>query len=89
MSLHIWCRQDPRKASSCAIIMVELSLEQSCHRQKKSYVYACRVASVMSNSLQPCGLWPARLLSHGGFPGKNTGAYWPILVAIPFSDQIR
>ena len=38
------------------------SLGQSCHRQKKSCVYACRVASVVSNSLPPCGLWPARLL---------------------------
>ena len=35
-----------------------------------------------SHSLQPCRLWPARLLCHGGSPGKNTGAYWPILVAI-------
>ena len=32
------------------------SLGQSCHRQKKSYIYACRVTSVMSDSLQPCGL---------------------------------
>ena len=29
-------------------------------------------------------LWPARLLCQGGSPGKNTGVYWPILVAIPF-----
>ena len=29
-------------------------------------------------------LWPASLLCQGGSPGKNTGAYWPILVAIPF-----
>ena len=28
--------------------------------------------SVVSNSLQPCGLWPARLLCLGDFPGKNT-----------------
>ena len=26
-----------------------------------------------SNSLQPCGLWPARLLSPWDFPGKNAG----------------
>ena len=36
-------------------------------------------------SLQPCRLQPARLLcQRGGSPGKNTGVYWPILVAIPF-----
>ena len=63
----------------------QLSLGQSCHRQKMSCVYARRVASVVANSLQPCRLWPARLLcQRRGSPGKNTGAYWPILVAIPF-----
>ena len=29
--------------------------------------------SVMSGSLQPCGLKPARLLGPWNFPGKNTG----------------
>ena len=29
--------------------------------------------SVMSDSLQPCGLKPARLLGPWNFPGKNTG----------------
>ena len=29
--------------------------------------------SVVSNSLQPHGLWPARLLCPWNFPGKNTG----------------
>ena len=29
--------------------------------------------SVMSYSLQPHGLWPARLLSPWDSPGKNTG----------------
>ena len=27
----------------------------------------------MSDSLQPCELWPARLLCPWNFPGKNTG----------------
>ena len=31
------------------------------------------VASVVSDSLQPYGLWPARLLCSWNFPGKNTG----------------
>ena len=34
----------------------QLSLGQSCHRQKKSCIYALRVASVVSNSLGPCRL---------------------------------
>ena len=42
----------------------------------------CRVTSVLSRSLRPCGLW---LLCQGGAsPGKNIGAFWPILVAMPF-----
>ena len=36
-------------------------------------VRACSVASVMSNSLQPCGLKPTRLLCPWDSPGKNTG----------------
>ena len=39
----------------------QLSLGQSCQRQKKSCVYVHRVASGMSNSLRPCRLWPASL----------------------------
>ena len=67
----------------------QLSLGQSCHRQKKSYIYARRVASVVSSSLRPCRLWPARLLcQRGDSPGKNTGASWPILVAIVFQSTI-
>ena len=65
-------------------LQAQLSLGQSCHRQKKSCVHVRRVALVVSDSLQPCGLWPARLCQGGGSPGKNIGAYWPILVAIPF-----
>ena len=62
----------------------QLSRRQSCHRKKKSCLYVLRVTSVMSNSLRPCRLWPARLLSQGASPGKNTGVYRPILVAILF-----
>ena len=41
------------------------SLGQSCHRQEKACVCAHRVASAVSGSLQPCRLWPARLLCQG------------------------
>ena len=40
---------------------------------KKEYV--CVSHSIVSNSLQPRGLQPARLLHSWDFPGKNTGVY--------------
>ena len=52
--------------------------------QKYSDIYASEVASVVSNSLQPCEQWTARLLCQESSPGKNTGVYRPKLVAIPF-----
>ena len=33
----------------------------------------CVSRSVLSNSLQSCGLWPIRLLCSWDFPGKNSG----------------
>ena len=88
MSLHTWCRQDPRKTSSCSTFILNSHWGRASTGKKKSYGYACRVTSVMSHSLRPCRLWPARLLcQRGGSPGKNTGVYCPVLVAIPFSLQ--
>ena len=74
------------QARQLCYVHAQLSLGQSCHRQKKSCAYEHRVALVVSDSLRPCGLWPARLLCQGwrASPGTNTGVYWPILVAIPF-----
>ena len=54
-------------------LLTQLSLGQSCHRQNKSRIYARRVASLLSDSLQPCRLWPARLLCQIWVSqGKNT-----------------
>ena len=76
--------ESPQAKQLCHL-HAQLSLGQSCHRQKMSCVYARRAALVVSNSVCPHRLWPARLLcQRGGSPGKNTGAYWPILVAIHF-----
>ena len=83
MSMHTVPSGSPQ-AKKLGHLHDQLSLGQSCHRQKKSCVHVRRVALVVSDSLQPCGLWPARLCQGGGSPGKNIGAYWPILVAIPF-----
>ena len=50
--------------------------------KKTSCIYALRVPYVLSYSLWHSRLRPARLLcQEGSSPGKNTGAYWPILVA--------
>ena len=57
----------------------QLSRRQSCHRKKKSCVYACRATSVVSNSLRPCKLWPARLLCQGFLQARiqeGIGQYW-------------
>ena len=45
--------------------------------------------SVMSDSLWPRGLWPARLLGPWDFPGKNTGAgyHFPFQQIFPTWDQ--
>ena len=39
--------------------------------------------SVVSDSLQPRGLWPARLLCPGGSPGKNAGGGCLPLLQVP------
>ena len=82
MSLHTWCHQGPCKPSSCANFMLNPQWSRATTGKKKnSCVYALRVVSLMSNSLQPCRLWLGSFLCRGGSPGKNTGVYWPILVA--------
>ena len=43
----------------------QLSVGQSCHRQRMPCIYARRVASVVSNFLRLCRLWPAGLLCQG------------------------
>ena len=48
-----------------------------------SCIYARRVASVVSNSMQPCRPWPARFPCQGSSPGKNTRAYWPYWLPHP------
>ena len=54
----------------------QLSLGQSCHRQNMACVYACRIASVVSDSLQPvdCSL-PVFSVREVGFSRQD---YWHI-----------
>ena len=46
-------------------------------KRKKSCVYAHTVTSVVSDPLQPCRLWPARLLCQGGWFSRQE--HWSVL----------
>ena len=67
----------------------QLSLGQSCHRQKNFCSYVHRVTSIVSDL---CGLVDYSLsgfsVRETSSPVKNTEVYWPILVAIPFYSTI-
>ena len=52
--------------STYYIILLNPLVEEKVHSERKS-------CSVMSDSLQPHGLQPTRLLCPWDFPGKNTG----------------
>ena len=53
---------------------VEIKQYDNCWRWAMSMcVHVCSVASVVSDSLWPHGLWPTRLLCPWNSPGKNTG----------------
>ena len=53
---------------------------------KGGYVHVC-ACSVVSDSLQPCGLKPGRLLCPWDFPGKNTGVHVHFLLQGIFPAQ--
>ena len=76
---HLVLRESPQAKQLCHF-HAQLSRGQRWHRQKKSCIYAHRVALVVSNSLRPCRLWPSRLLCQGG--GFSRQEYWSILANI-------
>ena len=49
--------------------------------------HVCSVASVMSNSLRPYGVYPSRLLCPWDSPGKNTGVGCHALLQGAFQIQ--
>ena len=79
VSAHLGLPGSPQARQLCHI-HIQLSLGQSCHRQKKSCFYAGRVALVVADSVWPCRLWPARLLCQGGEFSRQE--YWSILANI-------
>ena len=50
---------------------------------------ACWVISVMSDSLRPYGLWPARLLCQWDPPGRNTGVGCHFLLQGPSIRMVK
>ena len=63
MSLHTWRHQGPLQPSNCTTFMLNSYWGRAATGKKKSCIYSPRVASIVSESLQPCRLCPARLLS--------------------------
>ena len=80
MSLHTWCRQGPHKPSSCATFMLNSHWGRAATGKK---VFRLCMQGLFGSVSVDCAL-PGFSVREGGSPGKNTGAYWPILVAIPF-----
>ena len=62
-----------RRAQSPQTGLLKTVMQRSdqCHLDCFKHAHVC---SAVSDSLQPHGLWPARLLCPWNFPGKNTGA---------------
>ena len=60
---------------------------QKSFQKLNNALQACSVASGMSNSLWPPGLWPTRLLCPWDSPGKNTGVGCHALLQGIFSAQ--
>ena len=54
-----------------------------------NHVHVCQVASIVSNSVRPYGLWPTRLLCPWNSPGKNTGVGCHALLQGIFPTQGR
>ena len=52
-----------------------------------NHVHVCQVASIVSNSVRPYGLWPTRLLCPWNSPGKNTGVGCHALLQRIFPTQ--
>ena len=77
VAAHLVPPGSPQAKQLCHL-HAQLSLGQSCHRQK-SVLHLCAQGHfvhrvTLSDSLPPCRLWPARLLSQGG--GLSRQEYW-------------
>ena len=60
-------------------------MEKEYRQVDSKHLHMCSFC--MSNSFQPHGLQPARLLCPWNFPGNNTGGGWHFLLQGIFPDQ--
>ena len=88
MFLDIGAASAPASQAAVPPVCSTLTGAELPQAKKKELHPPMKITSIRSNSLQPHGLWPTRPLCQRGSPGKNTGAYWPILVATPFYSTI-
>ena len=85
MSLRTWRRQGPRKPSSCATFMLNshwgtaATGKRSLASMSIGLLWKCPTLC----DLVDCGM-PGFSVRERGPPGKNTGVYRLLLVAIPF-----
>ena len=91
MSLHTWSHHNPRKPSGCTTFMLNSHWGRAATGKK--VLCLCEqdhFGSVQLFATLYTVTCQASLSGGGGggggcgSPGKNTGAYWPMLVAIPF-----
>ena len=89
MSLHTWGCQGPHKPGSCAIFTFNshwgraATGKKSLASMRAGLLWQCWT---LCNPVD-CGL-PGFSVREGSSLGKNTGAYWPIFVAILFQNTI-
>ena len=83
MSLHTWPRQGPHKPSNCTTFMLNPHWGRAA--TGKEVLCLC-VQGHFGHAQLSASLWTMACQAplSGGSPGKNTGVYWPILVATPF-----
>ena len=89
MSLYTWHHQGPCKPSSRATFTLNSYWSRAAQAKKSLASMCAGLLRQCPTHCDPvdCGLpgFPGR---KGISPSKNTGAYWPILVAIPFQSTI-
>ena len=77
----LWSMDSNHRSCTAVVFIFENNLHIS------GCVSSHQVASVMSDSLWPCGLWPSRLLCPWDSPGKNTGVCCHALLQGLFRTQ--
>ena len=77
-----WGHQGSRTSSSCTTL-TGAELPRAKNRLASMHTESLRSCPTLCNPVD-CGL-PGFSIREGGSLGKNTGAYWPTLVAIPLA----